>query len=384
MLDRVRSWLSGQPFGLPGTTGLNALLAVVLSVGVVLAASGSLDSTDPQGGFWVSAAALLMTVPVAWRRRQPLVVIAALAAGAVFNWLVAGSYVRCGAALPALFLALFSVADDCELGPSLAGGALGLVSAIAQAHSDPQLKGFTIGACVLTAMLWGAGRLVRSRKTMMSALRERTDVLHEQREATSRLAVAADRAQVARDLDGAIGQRLGRLAADATAARDAVSTEPAAARESLAAIEHEGRQTLNEMREIVGALRDESPIRPHPSLNDVAALLDRIGSSASRLTVIGDRTRLPAGVELSAFRIIERLLEPLETLAGARAAVELRYAPEMLEVRVQGTVRSEADMQTTLAAAREWVSLHAGALESEVRAGVSRIEVRLPLVAAHA
>ena len=67
----------------------------------------------------------------------------------------------------------------------------------------------------------------------------------------------------------------------------------------------------------------------------------------------------------------------------ARAAVGA-VAPEQLELSVRGPVRSEVDMQTPLATAREWVALHAGRLESELRAGVSTTRVRLPLVTAHA
>jgi signal transduction histidine kinase len=383
MLSRVSSWWSG-PSGIPGVTRLNGLLALALSVVVVLTSSGSLDPTDPKGSMWVCAAALLMTLPVAWRRDAPLTAIAVLAAGAVFNWLVVGSYVRCSAGLPSLFLCLFSIADRRALEASLIGLGLGFVSGIAQAESDPRLKGFAAGACVISALLWGAGRLVRSRQSMVTALRTRNEELRVQRDRTAQLAVAADRAKLARDLDGAIGQRIDRLAADAAAASAAVADEPASARASLAAIEDEGRQTLNQMRELVGTLRDDQPIDPEPSLNDLDALLARLAPARPELIVEGDRSRLPAGVELSAFRIIERLLEPLEHATDTRVVVLLRYAPDELEVRVQGKVRSEADFQTPLAAAREWVSLHAGRLDSELRSGVSTTDVRLPLVTAHA
>ena len=106
---------------------------------------------------------------------------------------------------------------------------------------------------------------------MVNALRARNDELREQRDRTARLAVAADRARVARSLDAAIGKRVGRLASDAAAAQEMVGTEDGAARASLAAIETEGRQTLSEMREIVGTLRDEQPLAPVPSLGDLDA-----------------------------------------------------------------------------------------------------------------
>ena len=67
-----------------------------------------------------------------------------------------------------------------------------------------------------------------------------------------------------------------------------------------------------------------------------------------------------------------------------RVHVTLRYEPDALEVAVRGRVRAGCDLQPTLAAAREWVSLHAGTLESQLRSGVSQTDVRLPLVTAHA
>lgn len=385
MWDWIRGWFEGAPFGLRALTRLDTLLALVLSGFALVIVSGNASHGDPRGGIFACAAVLLMTVPVAWRRAHPLGAMATLAGGAVFNAIVVGSYVRCGAALPALALVTFSVGARCELTPALFGAALAVVSTVAQGLSDPQLKsGFLPGGSILILALWGVGRLVRSRDGIVAALRARTDELHEQRDRTASLAVAADRAQVAEDLEGLLGARIGSLAAEAAAAREVIEQTPEAAHASLSAIENDGRQTLTEMREIVGSLRDETPVRPQPSLADVDALLARTVSPNVRLTVDGEQHRLPAGIELSAFRIVERLLEPLEGMPDARVQVTLRYEPDALAVGVRGRVRSGADLHTTLATAREWVSLYAGTIDSQLRAGVSQTDVRLPLVTAHA
>ena len=385
MRDSIRGWFAGAPFGLRAFTRLDALFALALSAFALVIVSGNASNGDPRGGVFACAAVLLMTVPVAWRRAHPLGAMATLAGGAVFNAIVVGSYVRCGAALPALALVVFSVGARCELTPALFGAALAVVSTVAQGYSDPQLKsGFLPFGSILILALWGVGRLVRSRDGIVAALRARTDELHEQRDRTALLAVAADRAQVAEDLEGLLGARIGSLAAEAAAAREVIEQTPEAASASLSAIEDGGRQTLTEMREIVGGLRDETPVRPQPSLADVDALLARTLSPNVRLTVDGDQHRLPAGIELSAFRIVERLLEPLEGMPNARVQVTLRYESDALTVGVRGRVRSGADLHTTLATAREWVSLYAGTIDSQLRAGVSQTDVRLPLVTAHA
>jgi signal transduction histidine kinase len=385
MRDSIRGWFAGAPFGLRAFTRLDALLALALSAFALVIVSGNASNGDPRGGVFACAAVLLMTVPVAWRRAHPLGAMATLAGGAVFNAIVVGSYVRCGGALPALALVTFSVGARCELTPALFGAALAVVSTVAQGYSDPQLKsGFLPFGSILILALWGVGRLVRSRDGIVTALRARTDELYEQRDRTALLAVVADRAQVAEDLEGLLGARIGSLAAEAAAAREVIEHTPEAAHASLSAIEDRGRQTLTEMREIVGGLRDETPVRPQPSLADVDALLARTLSPNVRLTVDGDQHRLPAGIELSAFRIVERLLEPLEGMPDARVQVTLRYEPHALTVGVRGRVRSGADLHMTLATARQWVSLYAGTIDSQLRAGVSQTDVRLPLVTAHA
>jgi hypothetical protein len=383
-LDGVRGWVSGAPFGPRAFTRIDTILALVLSAFGVVTVSGNSATGDPRGGVVACVCVLAMTVPVAWRRAHPLGGVATLAGGAVFNAIVIGSYVRCGAALPSLALVTFSVAARCELRPALAGAALAVVSTVSQGLSDPQLaNGFLPFGCFLILGLWGVGRLVSSRETLASALRTRTDELRVQRDRTARLAVEADRAHVAESLDGMLGKRIGKLAADAATARARIAQTPDAARESLIAIEQEGRQTLTEMREIVGTLRDDPCLAPQPSLDDLERLLERALSPPGRLTVDGERHKLPAGLELSAFRIVERLLEPFEGMPEARVHVKVRYAPDVLEVEVRGRLRSGADLTTTVATAREWVSLHAGTLESHVRAGVSQTEVRLPLVTAY-
>jgi signal transduction histidine kinase len=384
MVDRVMGWLWGAPLGYRAFTRLDTLLALLLSAFAVLLVSGANKHGDPHGGVLACAAVLLMTAPVAWRRAHPLGAVATLATGALFNAIVVGTFVRCGGTLPALALVVYSVGARCQLRPAALGAVLAVVSMVTQAHSDPNLKGFSVGGSVLILALWGVGRLVRSREDMVAALRARTAELRDQRDRTARLAVAADRARVAADLDGKLGERIGELASQAALARDAIGREPDAARESLTAIEQQGRQALTDMREIVGALRDEPQSGPQPSLADLEPLLRRTLAIPARLTIDGDRCALPAGVELSAFRIVERLLETLDAAAVERVHVTVRYEPDALEVAVRGRVRAGSDLQTTLATAREWVSLHAGTLESQLRSGVSQTDVRLPLVTAHA
>jgi signal transduction histidine kinase len=324
---------------------------------------------------------LLLTVPVAFRRDYPLAAMAVIGFGALFNWLVIGHYVRCGAALPAAALIAFSVGSRRKWRPALIGAAFVILNAESQAHSDPQLKGFSLGAVMFALVFVAAGRLVRSRERTVARLRTQTNELRAQRDRTARLAVEADRLRVGQEMDGMLGRRIGKLTADAAGARAALGGSPEGARRRLATIEREARETLGDMREIVGTLRDQPATAPQPTLADLDGLLARCPHLT--LTVAGERRPLAAGLELTVYRVVERLLETLDDVPGAGAYVTLRYAPDTLELAVRGRVRSGADLAATIAAAREWVALHAGSLQTRADGPLTQTEVRLPLISAH-
>ena len=382
MRDPSVGWWSGTPFGLRGTTRRNALLALVLGAGVIVAVSGVTNSGDPRGGALACAAALLLVVPVAWRRDHALAAMGVIAFGALLNWLVVGHYVRCGAALPALALISFSVGSRCDWSAVLIGVGLAVLAGESQGQSDPQLQGFEVGTMVFAVVFIVAGRLVRSRERMVGQLRQRNAELRAQRERTARMAVQADQARMSAQLNGTLGRRLGGLAADAAAAQELLDGSPAQASDHFSAIEQDGRDALAEMRTIVGALHEDQPTAPQPSLADLPRLIDAVPNA--RLVVDGEQRRVPAGVSLSAYRVVERLLEPFEDAPGANVVVTVRIMPGTLEISVRGSGRPEGEMHAAIAAAREWAGLHAGTVESRLRAGVAHTDVRLPLVTAYA
>jgi len=386
MLSAVKSWFGKSLFETRNVNRADALIALVLSVFAILLTSGVTHTGHPHGGFWASLAVLTMTVPVLWRRRAPLAAAGTLAAGSLFNALVVGSMVRCGAALPALALVMFSLGLRCELRKALAGALLGVIAVVSLAHSDPNLTdSFSIPGSVLLLAMWGVGRLVRSREAMVGSLRERTRELSEQRELTAQLAVAAERTRVAAGVDDLLHERIGALAAEAARGHEAVETHPELARETLSTIEHEGRHTLAQMREIVGSLREDAPIEPQPGLADLDGLLERATTADVHLHVEGKQRTLPAGLELSGYRIVEHLLSTLQDAPQARVDVRLSVEDDVLEITVTGPARADSNSQTALAGAREWVALHGGRLEAQVpRAGHSQTVVRLPLVTAYA
>jgi signal transduction histidine kinase len=230
----------------------------------------------------------------------------------------------------------------------------------------------------VTVGIWGIGRLVRSRGRMVSELQVRTAELREARDERARLNVAADRARLSRELDDLLQRRLGGLARMAD--DGSLSGDAAAATATFVDIERESRRTLEEMRAVVGVLRDDAsdaPMEPQPTLTHLEALLVRAKGGDVRLTVEGNPRVLPAAVELSAYRIVEQLLTALDDAADVE--VRVRFGDDALELAVAGAARRRA--KASIERARERARLQRGSLEATIRGGRAEAVVSLPVLA---
>jgi hypothetical protein len=319
---------------------------------------------------------LLVTVPLLWRRASPLAAVAASFAGLVLNELLIGTDVlRCGVVLPtALFFAYTTGAQlggrDALVGLALATGLTLLDFGVG---FDPFTTAFMTS---VTVAVWGIGRVVRSRGRMADELQVRTAELREARDERARLEVATYRARLSRELDELLQRRLGELA---RMAEEGTGNGHAPA-STLADIERKSRRTLEEMRAVVGVLRDDSgeaPTAPQPTLTHLEAMLVRAKGSDARLTVEGNPRVLPAGVELSAYRIVEQLLGALEDAPDVR--VRVRFGDDALELAVSGPARRQ--VKASIERVRERARLQRGTVEATVQGGRAEAVVSLPLLA---
>ena len=153
---------------------------------------------------------------------------------------------------------------------------------------------------------------------------------------------------------------------------------------ALGAIEHGGREILRQMRAVVGVLYEDGPAEPQPSLARLSDLLSRATTADARLTVQGSPRTLPAGLELSGYRIVEHLLLALEDAPGAAVEVNLRFRPDALELHVSGPPARHTDLGAVLAAARERAALHGGTVDVRADERLCHATARLPLISAHA
>ena len=378
------SWLWRPAWRLREVGWGDVALAAVLSVWAVGLVSGVVVA-KPHSGVAAAIVVLAMTIPVAWERRSPLAAAAAVAIGAALNELLIGPMVRCGPGLPAVFVIAFFAATRLDRGRLAAAAALCLAAVTLQSFYDPNLgASFLVAGVPVTLASCLAGRLARSRARAAAALRERNAELREQREQTAQLAVAADRARVAADLDDFLRDRVIAMATAAEAGRELITADPDAAQGAFAEVESSGRATLAQMREVVGTLRHERLTAPQPVLAELGSLLESATTSDARLRVEGSPRLLPAGLELSAYRIVEHLLAALQDEPGARIDVLVRFAPDALELDVAGPVGRHADPMAAFSVARERVALLGGTLRIDTSPARWAALVKLPLTADYA
>jgi hypothetical protein len=230
----------------------------------------------------------------------------------------------------------------------------------------------------ITIAVWWTGRVVFARSVLVEQLHERTAELRRTRDERARLEVATDRARVSGQLDAVLKRRLAHLAGLAERGATAGDDE---ARAILIEIETASRRTLEEMRAVVGVLRDAdvdaAPTAPQPTLLHLESLLHRAKGAGSRLRVEGSPRVLPVGVELSAYRIVEHLLAALEDADDVE--VRVCFGDDALDLAVSGPARRRAD--DAFDRARERLELHHGTLVTRAQGGRAEAVAHLPVLA---
>lgn len=245
---------------------------------------------------------------------------------------------------------------------------------------------------IWTAVICVIGRGARNRQIMVSLLGERADRLERDREEKARAAVAEERARIARELHDVVAHGVSVMVVQAGAARRVMKADPGQAETSLLAVEATGRQSLAEMRRLLGVLRTDPQaldLAPQPGLGQVDDLLEKIREAglSVELRSEGVTRPLPAGADLVAFRVIQEGLTNVMKHAGhATATVTIGYHDNRvdLEVRDDGQgVKSHSDGRGHgLFGMRERVSLYGGSVEAGPgRTGGFVVTASIPTVA---
>jgi len=332
---------------------VGALFGVILFASIrhsVIAAMGGPYGAVPYRTLalaWPLAVFLVFTavIAVALRRRQPSLMLGVLLAGslvitvltgpadgalsyflpvAYVLYLVAATYERRRAAVRVLAAVFATLVADAVL-MSLTGGGYFLRGGLVP-----------VALCVIIA--WFTGYIVRQRRQYAVRLQD---------EAASK-AVAEERLRIARELHDVVAHSMSVIAVQAGYGQYVIDTQPADARNALGAIQATSREALDEMRRMLGALRQAdqaawrndaapagqagsaasgspatarvpgqrggdaecAPLFPAPRLADLDRLLSRTASAGVRvdMTCCGQPRELPASIDLSAYRIVQEAL----------------------------------------------------------------------------
>jgi signal transduction histidine kinase len=244
-LRAVRSFLERHPFA------TDAAIAALLALFVLQDVHTSSGYLSGSKAVYVPTA-LLMTLPLAWRRRAPLTVASVVMGALVVESLAVGSSPTPDTPLIALLLATYSVGAHCERTRALVGLAISLAATVVWVG-----PGDFLWPVVVFGGAWLAGRLVRQRALQAVVLEERALALDRAREADARAAAADERARIARELHDILAHSLSLIVVQAGGERMALGGDRAATTEVLEAIERTGREALAETRRLLGPLRAE-------------------------------------------------------------------------------------------------------------------------------
>ena len=319
----MRSWIR-QPVVQDGALGLAIVAINITSV---------LPYRAQQHPLWIALLLLAgQGLPLVARRRFPVPVVAAVGCMRVAYDAAGFSYAPFQLGM---MIALYAVFERSGLLWRWVVGvltAVGLgISMSTPGHPQPYQTLYQ-GLILVTAA--AAGLISRANRAALRAQTRRAD----QAEAELELGAERERMTIARELHDVVAHHVSLIAIQAEAAAATLQQHPAVAHIDI--ISRTTRAALTELRRLLGVLRATAQTAPAPSLADLEDLLGQVRDAglAVSLTVSGTPCSLAAGVDLTAFRVVqEALTNTIRHVGGATAAVTLDYQPESLTVVVTDT-----------------------------------------------
>jgi signal transduction histidine kinase len=284
---------------------------------------------QPDGGEVARDCWLNLTIAFALiaRRRWPLVCFA-LQFTVLLGFDVSGNL----AGLTAMLIGAYSLAVHGRSAVVSVGALVtaGIATAAVKTDTWPRLPGWA-GVFALLLPVGLAGVAIRAARARARASDERAEALRREQAAATRLAVAGERARIARELHDVVSHHVSVMTIQAGAAGKVLDADPELARGALTAIETSGRETMAELRHLLGVLTpgpDDDLLQPQPGLNQLDALVDQVRRAGQPVSVRRTPTELPRGLDLTAYRVVqEALTNALRYAPGARTEIDISPAP---------------------------------------------------------
>ena len=370
----------------------DGLVALLAAVGLLEIAVRRGAPDAPRSTFWfiVPATAVLVIAVVA-RRRLPFAAPTGywlLAAAISFvDWRLIpfmSSFIVIGMTV-AFLLGNLRDARQATIGLACILGCTGILVYNIPGHSAANLVFIPLEF----GISWVAGFAVRERAEKAEAAEERATRAEQDRETAARIAVAEERARIARELHDVVAHAVSVMVLQVGAVRHKLPDALAEDRDALSGVERAGRTALTEMRRLLAAMRsdgDEAEFAPQPGLDCLESLADDISHAGLPVQVHldGEPFQLPRAIDLSAYRIVqEGLTNALKHAHATNADVTVGYRQDelQLEIRDNGAGGPTSDSPGHgLVGIRERVKIFGGQMSAgPAHAGGFMLSARLPL-----
>ena len=324
---------------------MDALIALLAIAGMLELVVARDSPSDPPTDLWVSVLLLAVLVaPIFARRRfpfgAPLAYWVLAAAITFYDGLLIPFIGSLGVVGLATAFMLGNLRNGLQAGIGLSVVTVGIVTVVYNIPGTTTTSNFVF-ITLRFVVAWLAGYALRERAEQAEAAEERAIQAEREREAAARVAVAEERARIARELHDIVAHAVSVMVLQVGAVRHRLPAAQDEDREALRGVERAGRTALAEMRRLLAAMRrdgDEVEFTPQPGMDGLDVLLQEVGRAGLpvELHVDGEPFALPRGIDLSAYRIVqEGLTNALKHARATVADVTVRYRPDQVEIEVR-------------------------------------------------
>jgi signal transduction histidine kinase len=346
---------------------------------------------------------LLFTLPLAWRRRWPFGVLLVVTGAIAAEALIIGRSPEGGEILFPILIALYSVGAYADRERAVVGFVLGVAAMTIDTIQDPSHEVASLGGVVVASgffgvflggAAWLVGRHVRSRRIHAEQFEQRALHLEREQSEFAQAAAEAERVRIARELHDVVAHSVSLMGVQAGAAERVMGRDPDRARDALRSIQETSREAIRELRRLLSVLRtaEQPELAPQPGLGSLQPLVARAreGGTPVELRIDGERGRIPTGVELSAYRVVQEALTNVRKHApGAATRVDIDCLRDRIELTVENDTPAAGNGNVEgggrprgygLVGMRERVVLYGGDLTVGPRAdGGFVVRVTLPI-----
>lgn len=338
---------------------------------------------------------LAVVAPLVFRRKYPV-----FAAYATMLFGIPHSALQLGvASLLSSCIALYTLVAYVGRKPALVYAVANVVlTGVQMAIQDDSLQMWIITLAFVAlalALCWAVGEFAGARRAYQAEVEQRLALLEVERDHQAQMAVAAERARIARELHDVVAHAVSVIVVQADGAAYAVHSQPELAERAVKTISSTGREALAELRRLLGVLRSEETggeRTPQPGTQSLSELAERVRAVGLpvRLEIVGNVDELPAGVGLGIYRIVQEALTNSIKHAGpgTKAVVRVERSGDevLLDITDDGrsTVRSLVGVSggNGLIGMRERALVFGGSLDAGPRPGGGwEVRARLPLAA---